>query len=626
MNIGTMASNYINKYYEFYWTCTLSFNIITLTKHYFRILCSRKGDILNKFKSKYTIISLMTLVLSLILIFVNTSFLRPKTFESYNKFLEDFKNKQVSTIYYTDSPKLNIKLNNGKIYETDNPRNNNFKELMLKTGISVKESSYMRPMEIIPNILLLLSILSLIAIAIKFTRQTSKTGSSLDFLETNVVGNTGFNFDNVAGNIEAKESIKDIVDFLKSPEKYKSYGAKMPRGLILYGEPGTGKTLLAKAVAGEANVPFYAMSGSDFVQIYVGVGASRIRQLFKKARSHGKAVIFIDEIDAIGKKRSNSTAGGSDERDQTLNALLTEMSGFKETDGIVVIAATNRLDMLDSALLRPGRFDRHIEVSLPDIIAREKILNLYLKDKPSKNININLWAQKTAMFSGAKLEHLVNEAAILACKDNSEYIEDIHLHNAFSIVLAGYEKQDRDHIKNLDKKITAYHEAGHALVSAKVLPNEKLSKVTIIPTTKGAGGYTLSIPEDKMYQSKEYLLNRIMVLLGGRAAEEIIFGKDKITTGAYSDLKHSTKLINNMITLYGMGNSLGLLTLSEIGHVSSSTQSMLINECKSNLENLYNETKSIILNNKNILENLATTLLNEESLYDEKLQQILNFS
>lgn len=626
MNIGTMASNYINKYYEFYWTCTLSFNIITLTKHYFRILCSRKGDILNKFKSKYTIISLMTLVLSLILIFVNTSFLRPKTFESYNKFLEDFKNKQVSTIYYTDSPKLNIKLNNGKIYETDNPRNNNFKELMLKTGISVKESSYMRPMEIIPNILLLLSILSLIAIAIKFTRQTSKTGSSLDFLETNVVGNTGFNFDNVAGNIEAKESIKDIVDFLKSPEKYKSYGAKMPRGLILYGEPGTGKTLLAKAVAGEANVPFYAMSGSDFVQIYVGVGASRIRQLFKKARSHGKAVIFIDEIDAIGKKRSNSTAGGSDERDQTLNALLTEMSGFKETDGIVVIAATNRLDMLDSALLRPGRFDRHIEVSLPDIIAREKILNLYLKDKPSKNININLWAQKTAMFSGAKLEHLVNEAAILACKDNSEYIEDIHLHNAFSIVLAGYEKQDRDHIKNLDKKITAYHEAGHALVSAKVLPNEKLSKVTIIPTTKGAGGYTLSIPEDKMYQSKEYLLNRIMVLLGGRAAEEIIFGKDKITTGAYSDLKHSTKLINNMITLYGMGNSLGLLTLSEIGHVSSSTQNMLINECKSTLENLYNETKSIILNNKNILENLATTLLNEESLYDEKLQQILNFS
>ncbi|KGM99951.1 AAA family ATPase [Clostridium botulinum] len=581
---------------------------------------------MNKFKSKYTIISLMTLVLSLILIFVNTSFLRPKTFESYNKFLEDFKNKQVSTVYYTDSPKLTIKLNNGKIYETDNPRNNNFKELMLKTGISVKESSYIRPMEIIPNILLLLSILSLIAIAIKFTRQTSKTGSSLDSLETNVVGNTGFNFDNVAGNIEAKESIKDIVDFLKSPEKYKSYGAKMPRGLILYGEPGTGKTLLAKAVAGESNVPFYAMSGSDFVQIYVGVGASRIRQLFKKARSHGKAVIFIDEIDAIGKKRSNSTAGGSDERDQTLNALLTEMSGFKETDGIVVIAATNRLDMLDSALLRPGRFDRHIEVSLPDIIAREKILNLYLKDKPSKNININLWAQKTAMFSGAKLEHLVNEAAILACKDNSEYIEDIHLHNAFSIVLAGYEKQDRDHIKNLDKKITAYHEAGHALVSAKVLPNEKLSKVTIIPTTKGAGGYTLSIPEDKMYQSKEYLLNRIMVLLGGRAAEEIIFGKDKITTGAYSDLKHSTKLINNMITLYGMGNSLGLLTLSEIGHVSSSTQNMLINECKSTLENLYNETKSIILNNKNILENLATTLLNEESLYDEKLQQILNFS
>ena len=277
-------------------------------------------------------------------------------------------------------------------------------------------------------------------------------------------------------------------------------------------------------------------------------------------------------------------------------------------------------------LFRSGRFDRHIEVSLPDIIAREKILNLYLKDKPTKNIDIKSWAEKTSMFSGAKLEHLVNEAAILACKDENDYIEDIHLHKAFSIVLAGYEKQDRDHIKNLDKKITAFHEAGHALISSKVLPLEKLSKVTIIPTTKGAGGYTLTIPEDTMYQSKEYLLNRIMVLLGGRAAEEIVFGKDKITTGAYSDLKHSTNMINNMITSYGMGESLGLLTLGEIGSTSSSVKDAIVEECKNTLDNLYSKTKDILIKNREQLERLASELLTEETLYEDKLKDILDLN
>ena len=264
---------------------------------------------------------------------------------------------------------------------------------------------------------------------------------------------TALNFDYVAGNEEAKESLMDVVDFLKNPDKYTKYGARMPKGVILYGDPGTGKTLLAKAVAGEAGVPFFALSGSDFVHVYVGVGAARVRNLFKKAKSHGKAVIFIDEIDALGIKRGNGQNGSNnDEKDQTLNALLTEMSGFQQSDGIVVIAATNRLDMLDDALLRPGRFDRHIEVSLPDINAREKIIALHLKNKPYENIDIKALAKKTAYFSGAKIESLINESAILAAKDNSDTITEAHIEAAYSITIAGHEKKERSYLTDEDKK------------------------------------------------------------------------------------------------------------------------------------------------------------------------------
>lgn len=577
---------------------------------------------MNKTKRNYIVIPLITMLLSILFIVISTAGYKSHGSKPYTEFLKDVKDKKVSTVYYTSSPEIKVKLNDGNVYETDNPRSLSFKETMLKNGVKVSEQGYVSPFEVIPYALFGTSLIALVFMSIKSSRITKKRMLSVDALDAVAVESTGFTFENVAGNEEAKESVADVIDFLKNPEKYDTYGARMPKGIILYGEPGTGKTLLAKAVAGEAGVPFYAMSGSDFVQIYVGVGASRIRQLFKKARSHGKAVIFIDEIDAIGKKRDGSSNGGSDERDQTLNALLTEMSGFNEKEGIIVIAATNRLDMLDPALLRPGRFDRHIEVALPDVAAREKILNLHLKNKPIEDIDIKEWAKKTSMFSGAKLEHLANEAAILACKDNSKYIKTIHLDKAFSIVLAGYEKKDREHIKELDKKITAYHEAGHALVSLMVLPDEKVSKVTIIPTTKGAGGYTLSIPEDKMYQNKSYLLNRIKVLLGGRAAEEIIFGKDNVTTGAYSDLKHSTNLIANMVTAYGMGESLGLLTLDEIGNLSSSTKENIVTECKSIVDNLYEETKNIIISNKDILEKITSQLLEKETIFYDDIESI----
>lgn len=578
---------------------------------------------MNKNKKKYIYIPMITAILSAALLLGLNLSRQASSYKLYVDFLKDISSKEVSTVYVTNSPKIKVKMNNGEIYETDNPRTDNFKEELLKQGIKVSESSPLSPKEAIPTMLLSASLVFMAVMAVKTKGISPKKLKGVDSLDVSAASNTSFNFDSVAGNEEAKESVKDIVDFLKNPEKYNAYGARMPRGIMLYGEPGTGKTLLAKAVAGEADVPFYAVSGSDFVQVYVGVGASRIRQLFKKAKSNGKAVIFIDEIDAIGKKRDGSTSGGSDERDQTLNALLTEMSGFNEKDGIIVMAATNRLDMLDSALLRPGRFDRHIEITLPDVKAREKILDLHLKNKPTKDIDVHEWAQKTSYFSGAKLESLVNEAAILAAKEDSKFIQNIHMDRAYSIVLAGYEKIERDHIKDKDKKITAYHEAGHALLTLKVLPADKLSKVTIIPTSKGAGGYTLSIPEDKLYQNRDYLKRRIMVLLAGRAAEEIIFGSEFITTGAHNDIEQTTRIVTSMVTQYGMGETLGLLNLDQLSHLNYVSTEDIVKECKNTVDSLYEEAKSIIKDNIDLLEKIAEGLVEKETLLAKDIESLI---
>jgi len=578
---------------------------------------------MNKIKNKYILLPAITAIFSLVfLIFVSNTFKISKD-KLYVDFLKDTTAKSISTVYVTTSPKIQVKLKDGTIYQTDNPRTNNFKENLLKSGINVSEQTLTNPAEIASIAGFVISLIVLGIMAFKSSKIKTKSMFSATNLDVVAVEDIGFNFENVAGNEEAKDSVQDVVDFLKNPEKYSAYGARMPKGIILYGDPGTGKTLLAKAVAGEANVPFYAVSGSDFVQIYVGVGAGRIRSLFKKARSHGRAVIFIDEIDAIGKKRDNGSGGGSDEKDQTLNALLTEMSGFNETEGIIIIAATNRLDMLDSALLRPGRFDRHIEVTLPDVSAREKILKLHLKNKPIKDIDYSEWAHKTSSFSGAKLENLTNEAAIIACKDNSTFIENEHLDKAYSIMLAGYEKVDRGYIKEEDRKITAFHEAGHALISCKLLPKDKVSKVTIIPTTKGAGGYTLSIPEDKLYMNKEHLKKKIMVLLGGRAAEEIIFGQDHVTTGAYNDLQRSTQLVTNMVTEYGMGEALGLLTMDKLSDSGLANQQAVFSECKTLISELYEEVKNILTDGKADLEAMTALLIQKETIYYEDLIKII---
>ena len=551
----------------------------------------------------------------IMLLFANVSLAKKTKVLGYNDFIYNLYNGNVKEVLFLNNSYIQVNMISGSTYRTDNPQTANFKETLLLNGVVVSEKRSFNPFNDIPALLLLMSVVYLSFKYVKKVQQQSdKKGP--DHLSLSNYEEIDVNFNNVAGNHEAKESLKEVVEFLKNPERFTKYGARLPKGVMLYGDPGNGKTLMAKACAGEAGVPFYALSASDFVQVYVGVGASRIRKLFQKAKSHGKAVIFIDEIDAIGKKRS--TGSSNDERDQTLNALLTEMSGFSEKDGIVVIAATNRLEILDEALLRPGRFDRHIEITMPDLNARKEILNLHLKNKPVGDIDLDKLAKMTAFFSGAKLESLANEAAILACKESAPFVEDIHLDKAFSIVMAGYEKSDYSSISNLDKKITSYHEIGHALLNMKLLPNDKVSKVTIIPTSKGAGGYTMSIPEDKMYYTKEYMKKRIMVLLGGRSAEEIMFGEDNITTGAHNDIIQASNMLLKMMTEYGMSNSLGLMNYEALQNYGISSPE-IFNECKRVLDELYEDAKSILNENKDTLIKLSEKLLDVETLYENDL-------
>lgn len=581
---------------------------------------------MNKIKNKFILIPIVTAVLSLCVLGFSTLQTKSNLSKGYSSFLSDINGDAVSKVIINKSPYLTIFLKDRTKYITDNPNKPTLKEDLLLKNIQVLDENTPPLTKTISSSILIISIFTIVFMSLNKGRAGASSMTNLDVKDFSENNNDSFGFHAVAGNEEAKESLMDIVDFLKNPYKYTKYGARMPKGVILYGSPGTGKTLLAKAVAGEAKVPFYALSGSDFVQVYVGVGAARIRNLFKKAKSQGKAVIFIDEIDAIGKSRSSGaqSQGGNDERDQTLNALLTEMSGFAEQEGIVVIAATNRLDTLDPALLRPGRFDRHVEVSLPDIKAREKIISLYLKNKPHGELNVHSIARKTSYFSGAKLENLINESAILAAKDNSDTITNEHINNAYSIVLAGKEKKDRDHILYEDKILTSYHEAGHALISLLKLPEDNISKITIIPTTKGAGGYTLTIPKDRSYQRADYLKNKIMVLLGGRAAEELHFGKENISTGAREDITQTTEIAMAMITEYGMGETLGLLKLSSLGPLSTSYGNPVVEECRELVSSLYMDTLETLKNNKSTLDTLATELLEKETLEDDEILSLIS--
>ena len=441
-------------------------------------------------------------------------------------------------------------------------------------------------------------------------------------------------FGKVAGLREEKEDLEEIVDFLKNPGKYTKVGARIPKGVLLEGPPGTGKTLLAKAIAGEAGVPFFSISGSDFVEMFVGVGASRVRDLFVDAKRNSPCIVFIDEIDAVARRRGTGMGGGHDEREQTLNQLLVEMDGFGVNEGIIVMAATNRVDILDPAILRPGRFDRKVYVGSPDIGGREEILRVHAKNKPlAEDVDLKKVAQTTAGFTGADLENLLNEAAIRAAKENRVFVKQEDIEKSFIKVGIGTEKKSRI-VAEKEKKITAYHEAGHAILF-HVLPDVgPVHTVSIIPTGAGAAGYTMPLPEkDEMFLTKGRMLQEIMVSLGGRIAEELIFGD--ITTGASSDIKKATKVAKRMVTRYGMSENIGVICYDDdddevfigrdLAHAKGHSEMIsgqIDQEVKGIVDDCYKKAKEIILEHKNVLESCAQLLLEKEKIGQEEFEAL----
>ena len=441
-------------------------------------------------------------------------------------------------------------------------------------------------------------------------------------------------FGRVAGLQEEKEELEEIVDFLKNPQKYTGVGARIPKGVILVGPPGTGKTLLAKAIAGEAGVPFFSISGSDFVEMFVGVGASRVRDLFEDAKRNAPCIVFIDEIDAVARRRGTGMGGGHDEREQTLNQLLVEMDGFGVNEGIIVMAATNRVDILDPAILRPGRFDRKIAVGRPDVKGREEILKVHSKDKPlSEDVDLHRVAQTTSGFTGADLENLMNEAAINAAKENRKYLMQKDIDKAFIKVGIGAEKKSRI-ITEKDKRITAYHEAGHAILF-HVLPDVgPVHTVSIIPTGVGAAGYTMPLPDgDDMHMTKGRMLQHIMVSLGGRIAEEIIF--DDVTTGASQDIKQATAIARSMVTQYGMSDKIGMINYGDdedevfIGRDLAHTRSygenvagLIDSEVKRIIDECHEKAKAIILEHEYVLHSCCDLLLEKEKIGQEEFEAL----
>ena len=470
-----------------------------------------------------------------------------------------------------------------------------------------------------------------------FMKRMTKGGGMMGIGKSNakmyMEKQTGVTFQNVAGQDEAKESLQEVVDFLHNPEKYSGIGAKLPKGALLVGPPGTGKTLLAKAVAGEAGVPFFSLSGSAFVEMYVGVGASRVRDLFKQAQQMAPCIVFIDEIDAIGKTR-DTAMGGNDEREQTLNQLLVEMDGFGVNEGIIVMAATNRVDILDPAILRPGRFDRKVAVGRPDVKGREEILRVHAKDKPlGEDVDLVQIARTTAGFTGADLENLLNEAAIEAARKGRGFILQSDIKGAFIKVGIGAEKKSKV-ISEKEKKITAYHESGHAILF-HVLPDmDPVYTISIIPTGMGAAGYTMPLPDnDEMFNTKGKMLQDIMTLLGGRIAEEIIFGD--ITTGASNDIKRATATARSMVMKYGMSDKLGLICYGDdddevfIGRDLAHTRSYSEDVAKSIDEEIrriisecHDQAKKIILEHEDVLHKCASLLLEKEKVHRDEFEAL----
>lgn len=586
-------------------------------------------------------------IILLVILIIGISSIRDAG-ENYSReeFVADMEVEKVKEIVInpnseTPTGYLNVKLVTGtekKLYVTDVTE---IEKLARSYGYDPEVRDVKRESWLLTTLLPMLIVLAVgVFLFMMINAQNAAGGSNSKMLNFGrssakmLFGDKTTTFDKVAGLQEEKEELSEIVDFLKEPGKYTKLGARIPKGVLLEGPPGTGKTLLAKAVAGEAGVPFFSISGSDFVEMFVGVGASRVRDLFLNAKKNAPCIVFIDEIDAVARRRGTGMGGGHDEREQTLNQLLVEMDGFGVNEGIIVMAATNRVDILDPAILRPGRFDRKVAVGTPDVGGREDILKVHSNNKPlADDVDLKRIAQTTAGFTGADLENLMNEAAINAAKQGNSYIAQADVQKAFVKVGIGTEKKSRI-ISDKEKSITAYHEAGHAILF-HVLPDVgPVYSISIIPTGRGAAGYTMPLPEqDEMFMTKGRMLQDIMVSLGGRIAEEIIF-KD-ITTGASSDIKKATKVARKMVTRFGMSEDIGVICYDDdddevfigrdLAHAKSHSEAVsaeIDREVKSIIDDCYSKAKEIILKHEDILHKCARLLLEKEKVNREEFEAL----
>jgi len=565
----------------------------------------------------------------------------PRAF-TYTEFLDLVKGNEVDSVTIIDKNILG-RLKDGTSFTTYAPEDPQLIEILRNQNVNIDAKPPTEPSwwsrilgSLIPTALLIIVWIFLLQ---QFqgggSKVTSFSKSHARMVDSEKVKVT---FADVAGIEEVKDELSEVVDFLKNPRKYQKLGARIPRGVLLYGPPGTGKTLLAKAVAGEAKVPFFSISGSDFVEMFVGVGAARVRDLFGNAKRNAPCIVFVDELDAVGRHRGAGLGGGHDEREQTLNQLLVEMDGFDPNQGVILIAATNRPDILDPALLRPGRFDRRIAVPRPDVLGRESIIKVHSKGKPlGKDIDLKILARRTPGFVGADLANMMNEAALIAARKGKEVIEMSDMEEAIDKVIAGPERKNVI-ISDKEKRVVAYHEAGHALVT-KFLPNtDPVHKISIIPRGGSALGYTLQLPtEDRYLISKQELMARLAVLLGGRVVEEIIFGD--ITTGAHDDLQKATEIAREMVCEYGMSDTLGPLTLgrrhkevflgkdiAEDRNYSEEVAFTIDKEVRSIIDSAYEQARTLIVDNRDKLDKLTAILLEKEVLEREEIDKILDIN